>query len=92
MCACKAPKDVVYFEGIDKLTPEQLVEMSQTYTTKISNDDFSKIKDTMKTTRVKLGLIAVSEKLLTEKQSEEINRYRQQWISVSVILLLRKVI
>ena len=41
---------------------------------KISNDDFSKIKDTMKTTRVKLGLIAVSEKLLTEKQSEEINR------------------
>lgn len=43
-------------------------------TGKISNDDFSKIKDTMKTTRVKLGLIAVSEKLLTEKQSEEINR------------------
>ena len=41
---------------------------------KISNDDFSKIKDTMKTTRVKLGLIAVSEKLLTDKQSEEINR------------------
>ena len=35
-------------------------------TGKISNDDFSKIKDTMKTTRVKLGLIAVSEKLLTE--------------------------
>lgn len=43
-------------------------------TGKISNDDFSKIKDTMKTTRVKLGLIAVSEKLLTEKQSDEINR------------------
>lgn len=43
-------------------------------TGKISNDDFSKIKNTMKTTRVKLGLIAVSEKLLTEKQSEEINR------------------
>lgn len=46
MCACKAPKDVVYFEGIDKLTPEQLVEMSQTYTTKISNDDLLSINVT----------------------------------------------
>lgn len=43
-------------------------------TGKISGDDFSKIKDIMKTTRVKLGLIAVSEKLLTDKQADEINR------------------
>ncbi|RHU24798.1 MULTISPECIES: polysaccharide biosynthesis/export family protein [Parabacteroides] len=46
MCACKAPQDVVYFQGIDELTPEQLIEMSQTYTTKISNDDLLSINVT----------------------------------------------
>lgn len=45
-CACKAPQDVVYFQGIDELTHEQLVEMSQTYTTKISNDDLLSINVT----------------------------------------------
>lgn len=46
MCACKAPKDVVYFQGIDDLTSEQLKEMSQTYTTKIGNDDLLSINVT----------------------------------------------
>lgn len=46
MCACKAPKDVVYFQGIDDLKPEQLAEMSQTYTTKIGNDDLLSINVT----------------------------------------------
>ena len=39
MCACKAPKDVIYFQGIDDLTPDELAEMSQAYTIKIENDD-----------------------------------------------------
>ena len=38
MCACKAPKDVIYFQGIDDLTPDELAEMSQAYTIKIEND------------------------------------------------------
>lgn len=46
MCACKTPKDVVYFQGIDELTKEQLMDMSQTYTTKISNDDLLSINVT----------------------------------------------
>ena len=29
MCACKAPKDVIYFQGIDDLTPDELAEMIQ---------------------------------------------------------------
>ena len=39
MCACKAPKDVIYFQGIDDLTPDELAEMSQAYTIKIENND-----------------------------------------------------
>lgn len=39
-------QDVVYFQGIDELTPEQLIEMSQTYTTKILNDDLLSINVT----------------------------------------------
>lgn len=46
MCACSAPKDVIYFQGIDELTPEQLTKMSQTYTTKIANDDLLSINVT----------------------------------------------
>lgn len=46
VCACKAPKDVVYFQGIDELTPEQLAEMGQTYTIKIANDDLLSINVT----------------------------------------------
>ena len=46
MCACRAPKDVVYFQGIDEVTPERLAEMSQTYTTKITNDDLLSINVT----------------------------------------------
>ncbi len=46
VCACKAPKDVVYFQGIDELTPERLAEMGQTYTIKIANDDLLSINVT----------------------------------------------
>lgn len=41
--ACSAPKDVVYFQGVDNLSSEQLKEMSQTYSTKITNDDLLSI-------------------------------------------------
>lgn len=41
---------------------------------KISDEQFDSIKEIMKSTRVKLGLIAVTENLLTSAQSDEINR------------------
>lgn len=41
--ACSVPKDVVYFQGIDSLTPEQKELMNQTYTTKIVPDDLLSI-------------------------------------------------
>lgn len=41
---------------------------------KISSDDYKTIKLAQAKTRVKLGLIAVSEKMINEKQAEEINR------------------
>lgn len=37
MSACSAPKDIVYFQGVDSLSPEQLSKMSQTYSTKIGD-------------------------------------------------------
>lgn len=37
--ACSVPKDVTYFQGIDKLTPEQVQQMAQTYHTPIVPDD-----------------------------------------------------
>ena len=37
--ACSVPKDVVYFQGIDNATAEQIEQMSQTYTAKICTDD-----------------------------------------------------
>ncbi len=37
--ACSVPKDVVYFQGVDSLTEEQVAEMSQNYATKICPDD-----------------------------------------------------
>lgn len=39
MCACSTPKDIIYFQGVDTLTPEQLSQMSQDYSTKITYDD-----------------------------------------------------
>ncbi len=39
MGACSVPKDVVYFQGVDSLTPEQKAQMSQSYSTKICPDD-----------------------------------------------------
>lgn len=47
-------------------------------TGKLDESQFAHVKDVMKSTRVKLGLIAVSEKLITEKQSDEINRLQAQ--------------
>lgn len=41
--ACSVPKDVVYLQGVDQLTPERLKEMSQTYTTRIVPDDMLNI-------------------------------------------------
>ena len=34
--ACSVPKDVVYFQGVDALTPEQVSKMNQAYTSKIA--------------------------------------------------------
>ena len=39
MSACSVPKDVVYFQGVDAITPEQRESMNQTYTSKIVPDD-----------------------------------------------------
>lgn len=44
--ACSAPKDVVYLQGVDKLTPEQVSQMTQTYTSRISKDDLLSISVT----------------------------------------------
>lgn len=41
---------------------------------KLTAEQFSSIKATMKSSRVKLGLIAVAEKLISDKQADEINR------------------
>ena len=37
--ACSVPKDVVYFQGIDSLSPERVEEMSQPYVSRICPDD-----------------------------------------------------
>jgi len=43
MTACKTPKDVVYLQGIDKLTTEQLNAVEQSYTLRIVKDDLLSI-------------------------------------------------
>ena len=43
----------------------------------ITEDEFLSIKMMLDKTRVKLGLIAVSEKLMTEEQADEVNRKQQ---------------
>lgn len=43
MCACSTPKDVVYFQGVDSLSTEQLAKMSQKYVTGITYDDLLSI-------------------------------------------------
>lgn len=45
---------------------------------KITNDDFSACMEYMKANRVKLGLVAESEGLITREQSEELNRLQLQ--------------
>ena len=44
--ACSMPKDIIYFQGIDHLSPEQLDSMSQSYSIKITNDDLLSINVT----------------------------------------------
>lgn len=41
--ACSVPKDVLYFQGVDTLKPEQLERMSQSYNTTIVQDDLLSI-------------------------------------------------
>lgn len=41
---------------------------------KLTKEQYLKLKEEQSKTRVKLGLIAVSEKMITERQSDEINR------------------
>lgn len=41
--ACSVPKDVTYFQGIDALTPEQITDLSQNYTSHICQDDLLSI-------------------------------------------------
>lgn len=43
LTACAQSKDVIYFQGVDSLTPEQLEAMSQTYSTKLTYDDMLSI-------------------------------------------------
>lgn len=43
MSSCKVSKDIVYFQGIDNLTAEQLKEMSRTYSTRLTYDDLLSI-------------------------------------------------
>ena len=43
LTACAQPRDVIYFQGVDSLTPEQLEAMSQTYSTKLTSDDLLSI-------------------------------------------------
>jgi polysaccharide export outer membrane protein len=37
--SCNTPKDVLYFQGVDALTEEQLAQMDQNYTSRICPDD-----------------------------------------------------
>lgn len=46
ICSCSVPKDVVYFQGIDSLSPEQLDKMSQSYSNEITYDDLLAISVT----------------------------------------------
>ncbi|MDR1936963.1 MAG: polysaccharide export protein [Tannerellaceae bacterium] len=39
LASCGTPKDVLYFQGIDSLTKEQIAQMEQTYTSRICPDD-----------------------------------------------------
>ena len=44
MVACKTPKDVIYFQGIDNLSEDKLAQLStQSYSTKITYDDLLSI-------------------------------------------------
>lgn len=46
MGACSVPKDVVYLQGVDTLTPTQISAMNQTYTSRICPDDLLTISVT----------------------------------------------
>ena len=44
--ACSAPKDVLYLQGIDSVTQEELDKMSNTYSLRICEDDLLSINVT----------------------------------------------
>ena len=44
--ACSAPKDVEYLQGVDTLTPEQISQMNQSNTARISLVDLVAISVT----------------------------------------------
>ena len=50
--ACSVPKDVAYFQGIDRLTTADLERMNQTYATTIAADDLLTINVTAWNTTV----------------------------------------
>ena len=62
----------------------------------ISEDEFFSVKMDMNRTRVKLGLIAVSEKLMTEQQADQVNSKQQIMdmkfgdIAIQMVFLSRK--
>jgi polysaccharide export outer membrane protein len=39
LTSCGTPRDVLYFQGVDSLTEEQIARMEQTYTSRICPDD-----------------------------------------------------
>jgi polysaccharide export outer membrane protein len=39
LLSCSAPKDVLYFQGLDNLTQEQLAQLNQSYSSKIVAND-----------------------------------------------------
>ncbi|MCC8200119.1 MAG: polysaccharide biosynthesis/export family protein [Tannerellaceae bacterium] len=44
--ACSVPKDVLYFQGLDEMTPEQINQVGQSYLVKIRPDDLLSISVT----------------------------------------------
>ena len=57
----------------------------------ISQSQLEEVMKQEQTSRAKLGLIAVAEKLLTTKQAEELNELQSKRIVVLVTWLLRRV-
>jgi len=57
---------------------------------KLSAEQLANVYEEQKKVRVKLGLIAVAENLMTIEQADEVKSFSRFWTSVSVILPLRR--